>query len=183
MLYFAYGSNMALARIRARIPSAEFVTVATLPGHRLTFCKPGRDQSGKCDALFTGNSEDCVIGVVYRIAPEEKPILDRFEGLGVDYHEKTALLTTPAGDAINTYLYVATAMEAGLQPYHWYKHHVQTGAEEAGLPDAYLAQIRGIESIADPDPERDALERSIYRGSVESPRPAPSGAPRLPEKE
>ena len=163
MLYFAYGSNMSQARIRARIPGARFVAVAILPEHRLTFCKPGRDGSGKCDALFTGQKVDCVIGVLYRIDQSEKTILDRIEGLGVDYHDKTVTLTTVTGEPLTAYLYVATDMEPGLKPYHWYKRHVLSGAEQAGLPADYLARIDRIESIDDPDPARAEREQQIYR--------------------
>lgn len=162
MLYFAYGSNMSLPRIRARIPSAEFVTVASLPGHRLTFSKPGIDGSGKCDALRTDNPTDRVIGVVYMIDPAEKKILDRYEGLGVDYHEKTASLTAFEGHAISAYLYIATEVKTGLKPYHWYKRHVLSGAEQAGLPGDYLAMIRAIASVDDPDPDRNGRELRIY---------------------
>lgn len=76
MRYFSYGSNMSLPRLRARAPSAQFVAVARLPGQLLKFHKVGKDGTGKCDALFTGNRSDRVLGVVYDIAVTDKARLD-----------------------------------------------------------------------------------------------------------
>src|SRR5918995_5170968 len=39
MLYFAYGSNMNWAQMKARCPSARFVGVALLRDHRLAFTR------------------------------------------------------------------------------------------------------------------------------------------------
>ena len=82
-LYFAYGSNMAIERLRARVPSVELICVAALVGHTLKFHKPSKkDGSGKCDAAYTGNSEDNVLGALYSIQTNQLPELDRFEGRG-----------------------------------------------------------------------------------------------------
>ena len=74
MLCFSYGSNMSLARIRDRVPSARFFAVATLKAHRLKFHKISKDGSGKCDAKETENPEDKVVGIVYEFADDEKPV-------------------------------------------------------------------------------------------------------------
>ncbi|MFB2707091.1 hypothetical protein [Marinobacter shengliensis] len=61
----------------------------TLVEHALRFHKWSRkDKSAKCDALFTGNSEDVVIGALFEIPSSEKGPLDRAEGLGFGYEEK-----------------------------------------------------------------------------------------------
>jgi len=162
LLYFAYGSNMSVPRIQARIPGAEFVSVAGLREHRLTFSKPGSDDSGKCDALFTGRDDDLVYGVVYLITPQEKLILDHYEGLGVHYLVKSArVLSYNSGD-LDVFLYVATEVLENLKPYSWYKRHVLHGAIEAGLPEPYRQYISDIIASEDPDPERNARETVIY---------------------
>lgn len=51
ILYFAYGSNMSSARLRARVPSCRPIGIAFLPGHELRFHKRSKDGSGKCDAF------------------------------------------------------------------------------------------------------------------------------------
>ena len=46
MRYFAYGSNMSIARLSERAPSAEVIGVARLRSHVLRFHKVGTDGSG-----------------------------------------------------------------------------------------------------------------------------------------
>ncbi len=161
-LYFAYGSNMSVPRIQARIPGAEFVAVAYLPAHCLTFSKPGIDDSGKCDALYTGDQSDHVCGVVYRISAADKMILDGYEGLGHHYLTKPATVLTEQQSEYKVFLYVATEVIVNLKPYHWYRTHVLHGAKEAGLPQYYIEGLEKVTSIADPDPDRHAREMAIY---------------------
>lgn len=165
MLYFAYGSNMSKKRLGARVPSAGFLSVATLSMHELRFHKVSHvDGSAKCDAFETGDEADRVIGVVFDIAvAEEKQTLDRIEGLGAGYDEKVVTVIPPSGEAVAATLYYATETDAALKPYHWYKEHVLAGAAENGLPDAYIRSFIDIESIPDHDTERHEKEMAIYR--------------------
>ena len=39
MLYFSYGSNMSLQRMKERVPGAELISIATLFEHQLKFHK------------------------------------------------------------------------------------------------------------------------------------------------
>lgn len=162
MLCFSYGSNMSLARLQQRVPSARFVAVATLPAHRLRFHKVSDDGSGKCDAEETGNPEDRVFGVVYEISGSEKPVLDQKEGLGSGYDEKVVELTTDQ-ERITALMYFATIVDSRLKPYRWYRNHVLVGARENGLPAEYIAQIETLEAVDDPDTRRHERELAIYR--------------------
>ncbi len=161
MLCFCYGSNMSQRRLQARVPSARFVAVAELPTHRLRFHKAAMDGSAKCDAEETGEPEDRVMGVVYEIADNEKPDLDRHEALGRGYDEKQVELITGQG-ALGAWMYYATRINDSLNPFHWYKDHVLTGARENGLPADYIAQIEAVISIDDPKPSRHERELAIY---------------------
>ena len=163
MLSFSYGSNMSLARLRERVPSATFIAVATLPAHRLKFHKIGLDGSGKCDAESTGNVDDRVIGAVFRISGDQKPALDRKEGLGSGYNEKEVDVVTEDGRILRCWMYFATNVDASRKPYHWYKKHVLVGARENGLPAEYIARIEAIEVDDDMDKERCDRELAIYR--------------------
>ena len=162
MLYFSYGSNMSIRRLKDRVPSARVKTVATLPEHDLRFHKKSKDGSAKCDAHETNNLEHSVIGVVFDIAESDKPELDRKEGLGNGYNQKEVSVTTVSGETITAITYYATNIDSELKPYHWYKHHVLTGANENGLPKKYVEKISNIESIPDPMPERHEREMAIY---------------------
>ncbi len=161
MLCFCYGSNMSLARLQNRVPSARCVSVATLVAHRLRFHKVGTDGSGKGDAEETGNSDDAVIGVVHEISDEEKPILDRIEGLGSGYDLKQVEVITSKGK-LTCLMYAATKVDSALRPYHWYKEHVLIGASENRLPSEYIARIETVEAMDDPDTSRTELELAIY---------------------
>lgn len=163
MLYFAYGSNMSIRRLRAgdRAPSADRVTVARLPEYRLVFHKKSADGSAKCDAYYTGRRGDFIIGVLYELNESEKRSLDIIEGLGRGYDEKEVTVITDSGPK-SAVAYFATNIDTGLKPYDWYKVHVVVGAQENDLPANYLDMIEEVESVADPDRQREERELSIY---------------------
>ncbi len=163
IFYLAYGSNMAQARLQRRIPAAEKLCVVELSGHRLTFeNESSMDGSGKCDALITGNSADLVYAVLYQMPAGDKSVLDRYEGLGVEYRAEFIPVRLPDGGTTEALIYYAINHNPGLRPYHWYKEHVLRGALENRLPADYIEAIRMIESIADQDKKRDERELNIY---------------------
>jgi len=162
VLIFAYGSNLCMGRLKGRVPSARVVTVASLAGHALRFHKRSRlDGSGKADAYETGRATDEVWGVVYEIDPAEKPDLDKAEGLGAGYDEKTVTLESDDGREIVALAYVATDIDPDLVPYGWYKAHVVRGARQHGLPEEYVRRIEVQASSDDPKQDRVRRERSV----------------------
>jgi len=161
--YFAYGSNMAVERLRARVPSASLVGTAVLGGHALRFDKPGsNDGTAKCDAAYTGNAADSVLGALYSIDAGELPLLDRFEGVGHGYVRKIVSVVTASGEAVQAEIYIATHSGADLRPLDWYKEHVLRGARALQLPLAYIATIEAVAADIDADEERRSRELSIY---------------------
>jgi hypothetical protein len=160
--YFAYGSNMSMPRIRARVPSARPLGVFALPGHELRFHKIGRDGSAKCDAFFTGRETDAVHGVVFEIAAGEIDALDRAEDLGRGYRRRTVTVFDPTEGRIEAFAYFAIAVDQRLRPFTWYKQHVLAGARSAGLRPRYVHRIEGVESIRDPDSGRELREMAIH---------------------
>jgi len=162
MNYFAYGSNMSLARLQARVPSAHRIASAVLSAHSLRFHKSGQDGSGKCDAFHTLDDGDSVIGAVFRLDPLEKPGLDLVEGLGFGYAEKSVSVICPSGVEHRASTYYATAIDLSLKPFSWYRHHVLVGAMESALPDDYIRRIEAVDHVEDPDRARDRLERALH---------------------
>ncbi len=161
--YFAYGSNMSLARLRARAPSAVRLGCVTLERHDLRFHKAGRDGSAKCDAFYTGELTDRIYGALFHIAHHEKPLLDAVEGLGQGYDEKWVEVQTDDGVAVTAVTYIATHIEAGLKPYTWYLEHVLVGAGELSLPRQYIERkIRSVEAVTDGLRERHERELSLH---------------------
>jgi len=161
--YFAYGSNMSLARLSARIPSVRRTCVGSLAGYKLVFHKAGEsDGSAKCDAFFTGDPSHELLGVVYRIDPDEKHRLDIIEGVGYGYENRCVKIRLGDGSVVSAWVYCATVINPSLLPFDWYREHVVRGALENGLPDHYVSRIRAVEAKSDPDRERASRELSIY---------------------
>ncbi len=170
--YFAYGSNMAVERLRARVSSARLRGIAVLAGYALRFDKPGSmDGTGKCDAACTGNAADKVLGALYSIDAGELALLDRFEGVGHGYERKLVSVVCASTDAtVRAEIYTATRTSVGLRPLDWYKEHVLRGARALQLPGAYIATIEAVPADVDADAQRRTRELSIY--SVAASRPA-----------
>lgn len=163
VLYFAYGSNMSVARLKQRVPSARSLGAADLKGHRLAFHKRGRlDRSGKCDAAHTGRPEDCVCGVLYSIAAAELAALDRIEGRGAGYERHTVSVVSTSGERYEAETYIATEVDSSLRPLDWYKEHVLRGARAAGLRADYIAFIEAVAADVDADAGRRERELAIY---------------------
>jgi hypothetical protein len=153
---------MSRMRLKARVQSAEPLGIATLTGHRIRFHKIGQDGSAKCDAMHTGTSRHAVTGVLYRMRSEELAILDRIEGRGRGYDRHTLMVTDSSGQEMAAETYIATRIDASLQPFSWYLEHVLQGALAAGLSDDYVAAIRAVPAARDPDAQRHVRELAIY---------------------
>lgn len=162
MLYFAYGSNMAFKRLAQRTPSAKRLGTYYLKEHRLEFHMLSTDGSGKCDAHFTGNKDDVVIGALYEIADAEQPHLDKAEGLGHSYGIKNVRLIGTTGKVVVAKMYYALRLGENLQPYDWYLHHVRVGAKEIEVPESYLQRIDSVSAIQDLDRQRHIKQMAIH---------------------
>ena len=163
MLYFAFGSNMSSKRLGERISSIRFISTARLDKHQLTFNKKSRDGSGKCDAVYTGDQDDRVFGVLFEIDESELKTLDKVEGVNFGYEQKDVNVTTSTDELQQAIMYSATDTETGLQPYSWYKEHVLQGAREYGLPEIYIQEIESVDTIPDPDIMRSEQEMDLYK--------------------
>ncbi|HEY5601724.1 MAG TPA: gamma-glutamylcyclotransferase family protein [Gammaproteobacteria bacterium] len=152
--YLAYGSNLHPLRLTARVPSARFVGLTTIPGYKLLFHKCHQeDQSGKCNMYLTGQATDAVIGAIYTMQVEEKPLLDQCEGPG---YRCASLRLELAGQARDCFVYVAehSHIDDQLVAHCWYKNIVLLGAEYHRMPEPYLDTIRGVKAAQDPGEAR-----------------------------
>jgi hypothetical protein len=123
----------------------------------------GELDSCKCNAFKTAEPTDAVIGCVYEIPSNQKPALDRAEGLGAGYHEEIVHVLSPKGGEVVVCTYIADAsfIDDSLQPYSWYKNFVLAGAEEHRLPVEYVeSRIGAVHAIRDPDPQREQARRA-----------------------
>jgi gamma-glutamylcyclotransferase len=162
LTYFAYGSNMSTDRLRGRVPSVRVVGVGRLTGHQLRWHKVSKkDGSGKCDVVVSDAPDASVYGVLFEIKAAEKPDLDRFEGLGFGYQEKSVEVDHQ-GKTVQGLTYFATNTDSSLVPWTWYREHVVAGAREHGLPAAYIEALEAIAAAIDPDYQRHHRETAIH---------------------
>jgi len=153
-LYFAYGSNMLPARLRARCPSARVVGLGEAVGFDLEFSKVSQDGSGK--ATLREVADIVTPGVLFEIAATELIALDKAEGLGVGYDrlDDFVIKNTTSGAEVSSRTYVATAIDTNLTPYDWYLALVIAGACKQGLDGGHIERLRGVEYRIDAKPDR-----------------------------
>jgi len=160
--YFAYGSNLLPLRLSQRVASSKAMGYASLHGYQLHYHKKGKDDSGKCNVLHTGQAQHRAIGVVYEMRADERGLLDAAEDLGngyeLEYHQ------VDVGEVTHqVFVYVAPAehIDDNLVPYSWYKDLVVVGARVHGLPEGYIETFLQVPSHPDPDETRHALHQQI----------------------
>ncbi|MHC4946844.1 MAG: gamma-glutamylcyclotransferase family protein [Planctomycetota bacterium] len=162
MLYFCYGSNMLTARLRARCPGARVRGTGVLPGHALAFHKRSVDGSGKCSLVPARAPVDEVHGTLAEIPARERPALHRAEFLGAGYELREVRVSVGARRVGGrAFVAMPAFVDDALRPYEWYKALVIRGAEEHDLPEAYVAGIRAVAAVPDPDRGRAARHASL----------------------
>jgi gamma-glutamylcyclotransferase (GGCT)/AIG2-like uncharacterized protein YtfP len=167
MLIFAYGSNMNLNRLTKRIPSAVKVSNASLSGYKLVCNKVSKkDDSAKANIIQTDNLADLVWGVLFTIDNDQKPLLDKTEGLGKGYNEDTLIFFDETNNSYTAQIYIADskAIDDNLFPYDWYKEFIVSGAIQNKLPFEYIAKLKSITCVRDHDEERRTKNYDILSG-------------------
>jgi len=155
LLYFAYGSNLHPTRLMERVPSARLLAPARLPGYVLKYHKRGACGSGKCNAFYTGDTRDQVLGAVYRLSRHEKDQLDAFEGKGYLCREITIEMDRGHETAF-AYIAVNHFIDDALKPFEWYRALVAAGARFLAFPKRYIANYVSVNAQVDLDRERHA---------------------------
>ena len=153
-IYFAYGSNLWYARLHQRCPSIERLGMGRLPRHRFSFNKPGGDGSGKA-GIEAVDSDEFVLGVLYRMSASDKSALDRIEGRGHGYLDQEVTVHSEGGP-VDCFTYYPTLYEQSMPPWDWYKRYVLEGARQNRFPESYIDMIEQVEAWPDPDHARRA---------------------------
>jgi gamma-glutamylcyclotransferase len=157
--YFAYGSNLGLPRLRARVPGAERVGAASLSGYELAWNKQGADGSAKCNIMPRPGAGSRVHGALFELPEAGRRTLDRTE---VGYRRIEVEVELDRG-LVRAFSYGAEArfVDDSLTPFLWYRDLVVAGAEAAGLPADYVSELRETTAAPDPDVKRAARHRSL----------------------
>ena len=162
-LYFAYGSNMLTARLRARCPSARPLAAAVVQDFSLSFCKRGHDGSGKATLAAVTYGEGAVHGVLFEIAEAERGRLDAAEGPGYERQAQPVMVRADGERVVRAHCYVARneARDESLIPFDWYHALVLAGALEHRLPHAYVDGVRAVSAREDPRPDRGRRQTAL----------------------
>ena len=143
-LYFAYGSNLSTARMRARVASARSRGAARLPGFRLTLDKRSRDGSGK--ANLRPDPDQAVFGVLYALASIHWPDLDACE----PGYRRVPVRVELRGRQVEAFTYLSRDWTPSPVAYDWYKALIVDGAAEHGLPRAWRQRLATLPARPDP---------------------------------
>jgi uncharacterized protein (TIGR00369 family) len=151
-LYFAYGSNMATARLGARVPTARAIGVARLADFAWRCNKRGADGTAKANLVREAGAETW--GVLYELDAAAFDVLDRVEG---GYERIVVTVAYDTGPR-RAHTYVSERLVDGEAPAPWYLALVVSGAREHALPPAWIASL---ERLAAPAPDDDG-DRMVF---------------------
>lgn len=142
MYYFAYGSNMNWEQMRRRCPSAQFVSIARLPGYRFAIARHSRlRKCGTANIYADGRSD--VWGIVYDLTEEDLARLDTFED-GYTREKIPVLAATNGQRPLEALVYIAPREENVPLPNAEYKKLMLEGALYWQLPTFYRVMLEGI---------------------------------------
>jgi hypothetical protein len=135
MLHFAYGSNMHRAVMRKHAPEAAALGVARLRDYRFIITADGY-------ASVVPHARGCVHGLLWRLTPRDRVMLDRWENIAAGLYRADMLPVIAAGERRRALVYVARARPRGV-PRPGYMEIVIAAARKSGLPADYIASLRG----------------------------------------
>lgn len=123
MLYFAYGSNMSLEQMNARITEEggafRVVGRAVLKDYELRFSKASAREAPVGFANVVKKPGSVVEGILYEVDEKGMSLLDAFEGVPDRHYQREILpVETPGGLKAEACVYVACPerVREGLKP-------------------------------------------------------------------
>jgi hypothetical protein len=137
-LHFAYGANMSRAVMRKYAPGARALGVATLADHRFVITADGY-------ASVEPARAQTVHGVLWRITPRDRVMLDAWENVGGGLYRAEVLAVRRKRCLAPSLVYFARPGAAG-RPKPGYIELILAAAREWDLPEAYIHSLEGFAS-------------------------------------
>ncbi|HJL52951.1 MAG: gamma-glutamylcyclotransferase family protein [Pseudomonadales bacterium] len=140
--YFAYGSNMNVARMQERQMDFDHAEGGVLSDFRLAFNKRSTKQIGVASANVVHCAGSCVEGVVYRLLDSDCIArMDPYEGYPLRYDRRQLPIQLSGGDQQSAWVYIANPdyIDETLKPARWYLNHLLAGREH--LSESYYQQL------------------------------------------
>jgi gamma-glutamylcyclotransferase len=146
IMYFAYGSNLDLAQMRERCPSARKEARAVLHGYAIAFGGWSARWGGAVASIVPVRGSR-VEGLLYRIDRADLHRLDQFEGCPFAYERLTKLVTDERERELAAHVYLQTAadFEETKLPSRSYFKKIANAYARLGFSFEPLAAAVGIE--------------------------------------
>jgi gamma-glutamylcyclotransferase len=145
--YFAYGSNMSVARLLDGRLAQKGVAMGAriggrLDGWELAFNKIARAPAGAGAGNIVVAPGKAVHGTLNEMPDAGLSVLDVWEGVATGHYERRILsvLRADTGEAVDAVVYVALKVGEGLRPTREYLGHLLAGQDL--LPADYWAWLK-----------------------------------------
>jgi len=138
-LHFAYGANMSRAVMQKYAPGARALGVATLADHRFVITADGY-------ASVEPARAQAVHGVLWRITPRDRVMLDAWENVGGGLYRAEVLAVRRKRCLTPALVYFARPSAAG-RPKPGYIELVIEAAREWDFPEVYIHSLEGFASV------------------------------------
>jgi cation transport regulator ChaC len=134
MRYFAYGSNMSRALMRAHCPNARALGCGVLDGWRFLVTTSGY-------ASISPAAGHRVHGVLWRLTPRDLAALNAYESVGTGLYRSRVLPVRAGGRRLPALVFIGRAGAAG-KPKPGYLEIVLAAAQAWTLPPDYVAGLQ-----------------------------------------
>lgn len=108
-LYLAYGSNLNMAQMMVRCPTAEIVKPFIIKNWRLVFRRVADIEPAAGSQVLTG---------MWRVYDDDEVALDRYEGIQTGLYRKVEVNLTHSGE--KAFFYVMNARDVSPPPTYYY---------------------------------------------------------------
>ena len=144
MLYFAYGSNMNEAELRARGVTILRAEKAFLKNHKIALTRYAQTRGG--GVLDIIPNHDVVEGVLFELSDKDRDKIDTKEGVKVHAYEPIPVdIETEDGKVLNGVLtYQVCKKEVPPPSSQEYKDSVLKGASAHSLSEEYRAKLKAV---------------------------------------
>ncbi len=136
LLYFAYGADISREDFVRRCPSADWLGLARLEGHRFVI-----DARGVASVRV--EKDTTVWGVLWLVPADELSSLDKFAGAPEGGSERTTKrIISPAGPRIEAMMYVSAVDGPPGRSAEGYRSAIIKGSVENLFPAEYLEELK-----------------------------------------
>ncbi len=147
LFYFTYGTNLHEEQLRLRDVRPASAVPACLADYRLDFFGHAHMWDGGMETVVPAPGHR-VWGVVHDLSGMAADRLDawqdaRFDGAGAYFHYPVTV-TAPDGTAYAALTYKKDILGSPMPPSGDYMAFLMAGARQNGLPEEWLAVLRGI---------------------------------------